>query len=188
VLDQLLEHLAAHEPADPAEAESLRRIRTLVRWLPSPLDEHADPTHVTGSAIVLDDDGRVLLHRHKRLGIWLQPGGHVDAGEQPWEGARRETLEETGADASHPAGSPRLIHVDVHEGPRGHVHLDLRYLLRADGGAPLRPAAGESPHVSWFEAEEASLLGDGSLAAAIASACRWHEHARRGSLAGTPGC
>ncbi len=29
-------------------------------------------------------------------------------------------------------GVPELIHVDVHEGGRGHTHLDLRYLI--DGG------------------------------------------------------
>ena len=38
------------------------------------------PTHVTASGIVVGRRGTVL-HRHKRLGIWMQPGGHIDAGE-----------------------------------------------------------------------------------------------------------
>jgi ADP-ribose pyrophosphatase YjhB (NUDIX family) len=162
--------LEAHVPADAAEAHSLTRTLTLLDWLAAPFDEHADPTHVTGSAIVTDGAGRVVLHRHKRLGIWLQPGGHVDAGELPWEGAVRETREETGLSATHPDGGAQLVHVDVHEGPRGHVHLDVRYLLFADGGAPLSPATAESPHVAWFDRDAAIAAGDRSLAAAIRAA------------------
>jgi 8-oxo-dGTP pyrophosphatase MutT (NUDIX family) len=168
----LLAALARHEPADPVEARSLRRTRALVAWLPAPFDEHADPTHVTGSAIVCDDRGRVVLHRHKRLGVWLQPGGHVDPGESPADGAARETVEETGLRARHPDGGPRLLHVDVHPGPRGHLHLDLRYLLLADPEAALAPAAGESREVAWFTAAEAEGIGDHSLVAAVRAARR----------------
>ncbi len=170
---QLAAQLAAHAPTDAREAGSLARIRGLLGWLPRPFDEHADPTHVTASGIVLDDGGRLLLHRHKRLGRWLQPGGHLDPGEPPWQAARRETAEETGLDAIHPDTGPLLIHVDVHEGPRGHVHLDLRYLLRADSGTPLRPARGESPDVAWWSAVEVSERGDTSTVAALAAAHRW---------------
>jgi 8-oxo-dGTP pyrophosphatase MutT (NUDIX family) len=162
--------LAAHVPRDERERHSLRHGRALLAWLRSPLDETADPTHVTGSAVVLDDDDRVLLHRHKRLGIWLQPGGHLDPGETPAQAAVRETLEETGVRAGHPDGGPLLVHVDLHEGPRGHVHLDLRYLLLARADAPLRPAAGESPEVAWVSAAEARRRSDASLASAVDAA------------------
>ncbi len=88
---------------------------------------------MTGSAIVVGPRGVVLL-RHKRLGLWLQPGGHVDPGETPWQGALREAFEETGLDVrfagSGDAHVPLLVHVDVHDGGRGHTHLDLRYLVR----------------------------------------------------------
>lgn len=164
--------VAAHVPRDAREAWSCRHTLAYLDWLPAPLDELADPTHVTGSAIVLDAAGRILLHRHKRLGRWLQPGGHLDPGEHPGSAAVRETLEETGLVAAHPADRPRLLHVDVHEGPRGHLHLDLRYLLTADGAAALTPAAGESPDVAWFDPDEACRRGDASVAAAIRAAQR----------------
>jgi 8-oxo-dGTP pyrophosphatase MutT (NUDIX family) len=166
----LARQLDAHVPGDEVERRSLRRIRRLITWLADPLDEHADPTHVTGSAIVRDDDGRVLLHRHKRLGIWLQPGGHLDPGEQPWDAAVRETREETGVRTAHAGAGPSLVHVPLHEGPRGHVHLDLRYLLLADGGALFDPGPGESTAIAWFPALLDPAMADASLRAAVAAA------------------
>jgi 8-oxo-dGTP pyrophosphatase MutT (NUDIX family) len=175
---QLLDHLARHHPGDDVEARCLARTLALVAWLPAPLDELADPTHVTGSAIVQDATGRVLLHRHKRLGRWLQPGGHLEAGETPWQAAVRETREETGLDAAHPVAGPLLLHVDVHEGPRGHVHLDLRYLLSADASAALAPSAGESPEVAWWQPEDAARVTDASTRAAMAAAVRLADQRR----------
>jgi ADP-ribose pyrophosphatase YjhB (NUDIX family) len=177
VRDPLLDEVAAlrdalrdHDPRDATERRSQARSLAFLDWLASPFDEEADPAHVTGSAIVVDGEARVLLHRHKRLGIWLQPGGHVDPGESAADAALRETLEETGLEATHPDGAPRLVHIDVHEGPRGHLHLDVRYLLLADGAAALRPAAGESPDVAWFTRAEVEEVGDASLRSAVAAA------------------
>jgi 8-oxo-dGTP pyrophosphatase MutT (NUDIX family) len=166
----LLAAVRALRPRDAREDWSRRRTLSMLAWLTAPLDQHADPTHVTGSAIVLDRDGRVLLHRHKRLGIWLQPGGHVDPGETVAQAAIRETAEETGVHAVHPPGGPRLVHLDVHQGPRGHVHLDVRYLLFADGSTSLRPEPGESPDVAWFDADGVAAVGDASLRSAVAAA------------------
>lgn len=45
---------------------------------------------------VLIHDKKVLLIKHKKLGFWLNPGGHIDEGELPHEAAEREFFEETG--------------------------------------------------------------------------------------------
>jgi 8-oxo-dGTP pyrophosphatase MutT (NUDIX family) len=137
---------------------------------PRPLSEHADPAHLTASAVVIGTRGTVL-HVHRRTGAWLQPGGHIEEGESPWDAAIRETVEETGLDVRHPDGGPLLVHVDVHPAPRGHVHLDLRYLLLAPDDDPC-PATGESPEARWFTWEEADAVADESLRNALRAARR----------------
>ncbi|HZU75069.1 MAG TPA: NUDIX domain-containing protein [Acidimicrobiales bacterium] len=151
----------AFEPRTRREAASRTRFLAELDRLADPFDRHADPVHVTGSALVIGSRGTVL-HWHKRLGGWLQPGGHVDPGESPAEAARREAAEETGLAAEHPPGGPQLIHLDVHPAAAGHLHLDLRFLLLAPPVEP-NPPAGESQQVRWFSLDEAMAVADDGL-------------------------
>lgn len=167
-MDAVRHQLAHHRPRDPRERASLREIVAQLDALTDPFAESSAPTHVTGSAIVLSDAG-VLLHLHRRLGRWLQPGGHVDGEEMPWETAVREVLEETGIAAGHPTMGPTLVHVDVHPAAKGHTHLDLRYLLTAAATPPC-PPPGESQQVRWVSWEEALLTDDGGLHTALLTA------------------
>ncbi len=50
---------------------------------------------ITASCVVVRGK-KALLIKHKKLGKWLYPGGHVNDGETPVEAALRETAEETG--------------------------------------------------------------------------------------------
>jgi len=159
---EVRDEVLAREPIDDDERCSIERFAAEVDRLIAagldPFDIDADAVHITGSAIVIGERGVVLL-RHRRLDMWIQPGGHVDPGETPWAAALREAAEETGlpvsfiAEAGEMPGddvAPRLVHVDVHPGGRGHTHLDLRYLLGAPDLDPA-PAEGESPDVAWFD-------------------------------------
>jgi 8-oxo-dGTP pyrophosphatase MutT (NUDIX family) len=157
-------------PVDDRETASIQRFLTAYDRLADPFDQDLDPVHVTGSGIVVGDRG-VLLLKHKRLGIWLQPGGHVDPGETPWEAARRETEEETGLAARWRGpldddGVPALAHVDVHEGGRGHTHLDLRYLIDVGAAVPA-PPEGESQEIGWFTWPAAIEIADPGLRGAL---------------------
>lgn len=160
--------VTARTPIDDAERASIATLLAHLDTLAHPFDEHADPVHVTGSAFVLGPRGVVLLH-HKRMAMWLQPGGHIEPGETPWDGALRESIEETGLDCRFADDPPRIVHVDVHPGPRGHTHLDLRYLVHG-GDADPAPPEGESQRVAWFSWDEAvAIAGDPRLAAALAA-------------------
>lgn len=153
--------LVSLHPVDERERRSVAQFLSALDRLERPFDQHADDTHVTASAVVRSSAG-VLLHRHKRLGVWMQPGGHVDDDETPAAAARREVLEETGLDTHHVTEPPRVVHVDVHAGGRGHTHLDVRYLLRAPAEPP-RPPPEESQDVAWFDMSEAIAVADPGL-------------------------
>jgi 8-oxo-dGTP pyrophosphatase MutT (NUDIX family) len=154
--------VAERRPLDDVERAMIAEFLTRYDGLPHPLDEEAGPTHVTGSAIVTGRRGVVLV-KHKRFGIWLQPGGHIDPGETPSDAALREAEEETGLDVGFAGGDPQLVHVDVHPGPRGHTHLDLRYLVEAADADPA-PGPDESQDVAWFEWDAAiEIAGDDRL-------------------------
>ncbi len=152
--------VSAFDAATAREVASRARFLAELDRLTDPFSREADPVHVTGSAIVTGPRGTVL-HWHKRFGGWLQPGGHVDAGETPWEAALRETHEETGLSVWHPENGPRLLHLDAH--PAGpHFHLDLRYLLQAADEDPV-PPPGESQQARWFSLTEALRVVDDAL-------------------------
>lgn len=161
IRDQVREQVLARRPVDARERDSIAAFVAAFDRLARPFDEHADRVHVTASAIVTGRRG-VVLHRHKRLGMWLQPGGHIDDGEQPHDAARREAEEETGLPVSFVDATPALVHVDVHPGPRGHTHLDLRYHLVAPDVAPA-PPDGESQDVQWFQWHRAIAIADAGL-------------------------
>jgi 8-oxo-dGTP diphosphatase len=143
--------------------------------------------HFTASAVVLDDEDRVLLVHHNKLGKWLYPGGHVDENETPAEAAVREVVEETGIRAAvlgetgfaHTAVTGHvppwaIIEMDVTDSKVGaHRHIDFVYVCYAYGGslaAQLEEVAG----VRWVPV--AGLVGlptPVELPELVAAAARW---------------
>ncbi len=166
-------------PADDAEARDRERILAFLRRHPDPFDRRIVEGHLTGSAITVSADGtRVLLLHHRKLGRWLQPGGHAEAGERSGEAvALREALEETGIRGLtlHPTAA-RPLDVDVHQIPAradepAHEHLDLRYLVIAPAGVPITPALEELHAIRWVPWEEVPALEpDHGLRRALAKA------------------
>jgi len=165
---ELRDIVVAHQTASPREAAAKERILLELDRLGDPTNEHDDPTHVTASGIVVGARGTVL-HLHKRLGRWMQPGGHIDPGETPPVAALREATEELGMVVAHPRHGPVLVHLDVHEAAFGHTHLDLRYLLIGTDDDPA-PPPGESQQARWCSWAEADDLADEALRPALAIA------------------
>lgn len=159
----VLSLLAAYGPAEPGEAEAKSRIADFVA-ANAELGRPNPEGHLTASALVVDAAfGRLLLDHHAKLGIWVQFGGHVEAGEGLAEAALRETREESGL-ASVRLLSPALFDVDVHPIPaRGgvaaHYHYDLRFLAVADPEEPFA-VSPESLSLRWIALGELPAYSD----------------------------
>ncbi len=124
--------------------------------------EHG-PGHFTGSAWLVSADGkRVLLTHHRKLGRWLQLGGHADGDTDLARVALREAGEESGL--SDLVAEEEIFDIDRHEIPaRGdepaHWHYDVRFVVRATGSEAFAVSA-ESLALAWRSI--ADLAGDGS--------------------------
>lgn len=73
--------------------------RILPPWLERLASAIVRPHYlVVAGAIILNDEGQILLCRHtyRRLYPWGLPGGDIKFGEDPAEAVRRELWEETG--------------------------------------------------------------------------------------------
>ncbi|WNG23587.1 NUDIX hydrolase [Cystobacter fuscus] len=106
------------------------------------------PKQWTASGFVLRPDRKVLLIHHRKLGVWLYPGGHIESTESPDAAVLREISEETGiqarilgvldtalADAEadvHVLHTPYRVLCERINDPKGHhYHIDLIYLCVA---------------------------------------------------------
>ena len=166
-------HALAHAPRDTPEArfEAWAWRAMLDEDGAALLTRHAVPAHVTSSAIVLSPDGRrTCLVLHGRIGLWVQPGGHLEQGDMTLSvAAAREVEEETGLTG---VVLPRVALLSRHHAPcRPEVdwHLDVQHVLVA---APVAPTvSAESKDVAWFDVDalpdELAPGVDESVAAAV---------------------
>ena len=100
-------------------------------------------------------NGATLLHWHRKVGLWLPPGGHIEPNEDPMQAARREALEETGivvellpTTSAFSYGDPPQLSppatimvepIGSFDGEDAHHHIDMIYFAR--------PASDEPPGV-----------------------------------------
>ncbi|MFD6229596.1 NUDIX hydrolase [Streptomyces sp. NPDC060232] len=142
--DLYLEHLASH---------------------PDGVYKPCEAGHLTASALVIDPvRERVLLTLHKKLGMWLQMGGHCEDGDATLaEVALREGREESGIEQGLtllPGGPVRL---DRHPIPAPcNWHLDVQYAALAPAGA-VAEISDESLDLRWFPYEEVASVADTSV-------------------------
>lgn len=111
------------------------------------------------SAIVVDDDGRVLLQRRTDNEMWALPGGKMEVGESIGDCAVRETLEETGI-AVEIVGIVGTYtnpgHVFAYDDGEVRQEFSICLLARPTGGS-LR-TSDESLEVGWFAPEDTDDL------------------------------
>ena len=117
------------------------------------------PKHLVVYFIPVDlASGCLLLGDHRKSGLWLPPGGHVEDGESPHQALSREAEEELGITAEfHPelgGDRPFFLTVTPTNSASSHLDVDLWFVLRVDHAARLRPDAREFAGVRWFDLDE----------------------------------
>jgi len=145
--------ITAIEPVDELEADHRR---SALAWLSTTDDVFRrirpaePPQHLVSYVVPVDpDDGALLLVAHRNAGLWLPPGGHVEAGEHPAVTATRELAEELGttADVAGPAflTVTRTVGLDA-----GHTDVSLWFVAPIGRSAPLTPDDGEFGAIRWW--------------------------------------
>lgn len=137
----------------------------------------------TVSAFIIHESKRaVLLHRHRKLGILLQPGGHIELDEHPWATMVHELDEETGYNLDQldvlqaTALIPNLIET-VHPIPLAyrshdfpiadekHIHTDAAFGFVTNEEPLRKPHEGESQELYWVTAEELVNMPENAMPA-----------------------
>lgn len=153
-----IELLRRYEPLDERDAETKGRFLRFVTEEPHCFERSCAPGHVTGSAFIVDERGsHTLLTHHRKLGKWLQLGGHVDGSSDVAMAALREAEEESGLE-DLVALDGLVFDLDIHEIPaRGsepsHLHYDARFLFVASRENPL-VVSDESHALAWVPLAE----------------------------------
>ena len=140
---------AERHPDERAEAD---RFAAFLRSAPTVFERAHAAGHFTGSAWLVSADGeRVLLTHHRKLGRWLQLGGHADGDADLAQVALREAEEESGLAQLEVEAAP--FDIDCHWIPErghepGHFHYDVRYVVRATGSEDF-VVSEESLALAW---------------------------------------
>ncbi|MGW0886192.1 NUDIX domain-containing protein [Streptomyces sp. NPDC002671] len=158
---RLLQLVGAIEPWDELERTHLE---TATQWLASkaPVYRVRKPDvpamHLVSYFVVLDNRrGQLLLVAHRKAGLWLPAGGHVEPGEEPWAAVVRECHEELGIEAvASPITGERPLFLTVTRtrGQGAHTDVSLWYLLNADAHTITSYDQGEFNAIRWLTDEQ----------------------------------
>ena len=153
--------LADYRDRCPGEAATVDTFVALLGSGEDPFVRQRLAGHFTASAWLISSDGcRVLLTHHRKLGRWLQLGGHADGDRDLARAALKEAQEESGLNAL--SVDEELFDLDrhwipEHKGVPAHWHYDVRYVVRA-GDDEAFVVSDESHALAWREI--ASLVDD----------------------------
>jgi coenzyme F420-0:L-glutamate ligase len=145
--------IATVEPENDVEAAVRQAFLGFLAARPDAMWRSCAPGHLTASALVIEPSRRlVLLTLHPRAGMWVQVGGHCEAGDHTLlDAAAREAREESGIGSL--SFDPAPLGLDVHPITCSlgvpTRHFDVRFLAVAPEGAePVR--SDESIDLQWF--------------------------------------
>jgi len=165
----LLAALADYRRRWPAESAAVALFEALLDEGGPAFARERLAGHFTASAWVVAADGaRTLLTHHRKLGLWLQLGGHADGDTDLPRAALKEAGEESGLPGLR-LEDRAIFDLDrhwipEHKGVPAHWHYDVRYVVRA-GDDERFVVSDESHALAWREI--AALADDADADASV---------------------
>jgi 8-oxo-dGTP diphosphatase len=132
------------------------------------LERPAIPPQHLVSYVLLVSENAVLLVNHRRSGLWLPTGGHVEPDEAPQVTAQRELEEELGLLLPLEQFKVRFITVTQTVGQERHTDVSLWYILSVARGIVLKPCTEEFTDVQWFAFDQVPTATDPHLERCLA--------------------
>ena len=162
-MTDIVKAIRRYIPWNEQEAKDQAVMLNLLAGGPDLFSRENLTAHFTASAWITDASCKqVLMAYHRIYDAWAWTGGHADGDRDLLRVALREACEETGVHARplmEDIFSLEILTVSGHE-KKGtyvpsHLHLNVTYLLEADGAAPLRIKEDENSGVRWFSLTDA---------------------------------
>ena len=131
-----------------------------IDWLDDP--DAPEPTSLVPAvtALVINDDGKILLIRHTDNGLYAVPGGAMEPGESLPDAAIRETREETGIDIAITAIGGTFSYpghvIEYTSNGEVRQELSILYVGHPTGGEPT--TSSESTEVLWATPDQINQL------------------------------
>lgn len=155
IVHQIIETLNSIVPFDKKEEEHLHFAK---EWINSGagifrLIKPATPDpHLVAYFLLLDHiQKKILLVDHRKAGLWLPAGGHVELDEHPQETVKREVLEELFIQADFLFPNPFFLTVTKTVGQTaGHTDVSLWYLLKGHADRAYHFDKEEFNQIRWF--------------------------------------
>ena len=181
IVDPLADAFRRYADRHPAQAQVAAEFAALLDDGDVAFQRERLEGHFTASAWLVDRAGRrVLLTHHRKLGQWLQLGGHADGDRNLRRVALREAEEESGLPGL--SVDPEMYDLDrhwipAHKGVPGHWHYDVRYVVRA--GTDEAFVVSEESHALAWRGIDAVADDAGADASLRRMARRWLQRGRR---------
>lgn len=159
----LCDLLAAYHATSATEQATLDNMLVFAKEHPNCFDRFNTHGHFTGSAWLISPDNQsALLTHHKKLHMWLQPGGHAENETDIRKVALREAQEESGIDQLNLL-EPGIFDIDAHQFPAkenmpAHIHYDIRFLIQATEFEHCK--SDESNELCWFTYPQLKALSN----------------------------
>jgi 8-oxo-dGTP diphosphatase len=158
MIENIYNTISAIKPFDELEES---HIQDILAWINSgaPIFRIKKPDipskHLVSYFVLFDESAsKILLVDHKKAGLWLPTGGHVEINEYPREAVQRECLEELGILADFRMDEPLFITSTMTKGLARHTDVSLWYVLRGNHQHQYKFDSGEFNRIKWFAFDE----------------------------------